>query len=232
MLVELCDADPLKIDIVAPGVDHARFRPLDAQECRRQLKLAEDRRYLLMVGRTTPLKGIEVLLEARALMPGDERTVLLVVGGEKDGERLRRLAAAAEAHGLGEKVQFIGSVSHDSLPLYYGAADICVVPSYYESYGMVALEAQACGRPVVASAIGGLASVVTDGVNGLLVPPGSPPELSHALQRLLADPALAKRLGASGVYAARPRTWRATAEGIVAALLKCESVPATAPVVP
>ena len=233
MLIEHCAADPNKITIAEPGVDHARFRPLDQSDCRRLLGLANDRRYLVTVGRTTPLKGFEVLLDALSTMEPGDRPTLLVIGGEKGSAEVRRLESVAQELGLAGRVLFTGSVSHDELPLYYGAADICVVPSHYESYGMVASEAQACGRPVVASNVGGLASVVKNGVTGLLVPPGSPDNLGRALQTLLGRPALAQTLGAAGVQAARERTWKATADGIVAAICRCASqLEPVEPVVP
>jgi len=132
MLIEHCGADPDKITIIEPGVDHARFRPLDRSDCHRALGLADDRRYVVMVGRTTPLKGFEVLLDALSTMEAGDRPTLIVIGGEKGSAELLRLESAAQARGLAGRVLFTGSVSHDELPLYYGAADICVVPSHYE----------------------------------------------------------------------------------------------------
>jgi D-inositol-3-phosphate glycosyltransferase len=209
-------ADGDRIVVAPPAVDTARFRPRDRQDCCRELGLSAEGRRLLLVGRTIPLKGIEVLFEALSLMARDVSA--LIVGGELNGREHESLAATARRLGVVERVTFVGSVPHEDLPLYYGASDVCVLPSYYESFGLAALEALACGRPVVASKVGGLASVVDHGVNGFLVTSGSPDEFVKATATLLGDQDLWHSLGLAGVESARHRGWEQTAETILGCL--------------
>lgn len=217
-LVELYGADPRSISVIPPGVNCRQFRPLDPAVCRQRLKLEHDRRYVLYIGRTPPLKGIEVLLEAVARIPEQLPTSALVVGGAVGGTDLLRLEGRVQQLGIADRVELVGSVPHNKLPLYYGAADVCVVPSYYESFGMVALEAQACAQPVVASDVGGLPEIVQHGANGLLIPPGSPEQLSEAVLQLLENERMAHRLGEAGLASAREQAWSKTTQGVVAAL--------------
>ena len=156
---------------------------------------------LLFVGRLTPIKGLETLLRALAALRSDglaaARLTLLVVGGTKgdsgDGAHLRRLA---QDLGVAPWVDFRGPQPQDALPDYYAAADLCLMPSRYESFGMVALEAMASGVPVIASRAGGLAVTVQDGVTGRLVPEGDVAALARAITGLLADDAGRRALGA------------------------------------
>ncbi len=210
-------ADEKRIVVAPPAVDTARFRPRDRETCCRRLRLSAEGHRLLFVGRTIPLKGIEVLFEALSLMTPD--TSAVVVGGELNGHEHELLAAAARRLRVVERVTFAGSVPHQHLPLYYGASDVCVLPSYYESYGLAALEALACGRPVVASKVGGLESVVNHGVNGFLASPGSPEEFAKAITTLLSDQDLCRSLGLAGVKSARHRGWAQTAERILGCLV-------------
>jgi D-inositol-3-phosphate glycosyltransferase len=221
VLTDFYDADPILIAVVPPGVNHRRFHPLDTAMCRQRLGLSDNHRYLLFVGRTPPLKGIEVLLGVVAQMPEQQRLSALVVGGTVGGPDLRRLAEQASELGVSDRVQLVGSVPHAELPTYYGAADVCVVTSYYESYGMVALEAQACGKPVVASDTGGLPAAVRRGLTGLLVPAGSTELFCGAIASLLDDDQLAHRLGSAGMDAVRPRSWTATTNSVLAAIRQC-----------
>jgi D-inositol-3-phosphate glycosyltransferase len=221
-LVELYNADPRTVSVVRPGVNCRQFRPLDPTVCRQRLELEDDRRYLLFVGRTAPLKGIEVLLEAVARIPEPLCVSALIVGGTSGSSDLLRLGEKAQEFGIADRVKFVGSVPHGKLPLYYGAADLCVVSSYYESFGMVALEAQACARPVVASDTGGLPAVVQHGVSGLLVPAGSPEQLSDAILQLLETERLAHTFGEAGSQAARSQPWSKTTQGVVAAMRRCQ----------
>ena len=192
-----------KVRIVSPGVDRSRFFPMDRQECRRRLGLPADRRYVFFAARRDSIKGLDILLKALDRMAPETDLQALIAGGE-----------AAPAGG--GRARFLGSVGHDRMPLFYGAADFCVAPSYYDSFGMAALEAQACGRAVIASDVGGLSEVVRDGVTGLLVTPGRPDELAGAMRLLLEKPAHAEDLGTAGTRRAARYSWERTCNSLLA----------------
>jgi D-inositol-3-phosphate glycosyltransferase len=161
---------------------------------------------VLFVGRIEPLKGIDVLLRAVSKMEGDFR--LLAVGGDgKEAARQAELRALVDELGISERVSFLDAVPHNDLPLYYNAADVCVVPSYYESFGLVALEAMACGVPVVASRVGGLRETVQDGETGYLVPWRCPQPFAERLDQLLSDARLRRRLGREARIAVERFRW-------------------------
>ncbi|HEY2992740.1 MAG TPA: glycosyltransferase [Methylomirabilota bacterium] len=216
-LVSQYGADPARIAVIPCGVDTELFAPGDRRAARAELGLGEDPR-LLYVGRQSPIKGLETLLDAMArLRAGGTPARLSIVGGDADEpldgheaalrERLARL-------GLGDAVTFVGAQPQDRLPAWYNAADVTVLPSYYESFGMVALEAMACGSPVVASRVGGLQTTVRDRVTGLLVPDHDPAALADALGRLLDDDDLRWRLGREGVRWAAQHRWPCVAEAV------------------
>ena len=224
-MVDLYGADPARIVVVPPGVDHELFRPIPCDEARRYVGLADcSERLLLFVGRLDPVKGINVLFEAlclllRELAPSLQRRVCLaVIGGEssESAEALREeadcLDEVKERYGLSEMVAFLGSRAQETLPYYYSAADVCVLPSHYESFGLVALEAMACGVPVVASRVGGLPYLVRDGETGFLVPDNDPPALAERLRQVLTEPGLQERLGRRALEVARAYSWRKVAE--------------------
>jgi D-inositol-3-phosphate glycosyltransferase len=220
-LAYLYGADRSCIDAVPHGVDLDRFQPRDPAELRGRLGLAAGHQVILFTGRLERLKGVETVI--RALPPlGAEagRPRLLVAGadsgngvteaGQFTGERARLEALAGEL-GVADQVTFLGAVDHAELPFYYSLADVCAVPSYSESFGLVALEAQACGTPVVASRVGGLADVVSDGVTGFTVPDHDPQVYAQRLGLVLTDGALRERLGRAGVAFAGQYSWDATA---------------------
>jgi len=205
-LVNLYGVPPQRVALVPCGVDTDRFRPLSRPGARRRLGLLLDEPLVLFVGRIEPLKGIDILLRAAAQL--EARFRLLVVGGDgQDAERKAELRALAVALGIGEQVTFVDAVPHDRLPLYYGAADICVVPSYYESFGLVALEAMACGVPVVASGVGGLRETVQDGQTGYLVPWRCPEPFAERLELLLSNEPLRRSLGREARAAVERFRW-------------------------
>jgi D-inositol-3-phosphate glycosyltransferase len=210
-LVELYQADPTRIEIVPPGVDHAFFSPGSRPGARRALGLAEGIPVLLFVGRIQPLKGLGVAIDALAELkvrhPG---AVLLVVGGPSGsaGEREKaRCRASAEAQGVGGAIRWVDPQPHHVLSTYYRAADVVVMPSRSESFGMVALEAAACGIPVVGAAVGGLRSIVVDGSTGRLIDGRDPSDYAAAIDELLNDPAFAAAVGDRAAARARGYTW-------------------------
>ncbi|GIW01232.1 MAG: glycosyl transferase family 1 [Roseiflexus sp.] len=210
------NADAEKIRVVPAGVDLRRFRPRDLVEARAALDLPPPpHRVVLLVARIEPLKGIDALIEAGALVlqrhPAWRGALTtLIVGGGGEEERAqwnaeqRRLDALRQRLDIADVVHFAGAQPQDRLPLYYAAADVVTMPSHYESFGMAALEALACGRPVIATNAGGPAFIVEDGVSGLLTPPADPVTLARHLERLLRDDAGRAAMGA----AARERALR------------------------
>ena len=197
LLARYYDADPERVVSIPCGVDTDLFQPLDKDESRKALGIDAGRPVLLWVGRLEKLKGVDVLIDALAQLE-DPRVLLLVVGGDEGAQALRdELEAQARDAGLGANVRFEGAVPHEQLPAYYTAADVCVVPSYYESFGLVAVEAMACGTPVVASRVGGLVTTVTDGVNGYLIPWRCPEPFAEKLDVLIRNPELRANFGRS-----------------------------------
>jgi D-inositol-3-phosphate glycosyltransferase len=215
-LVRSYKADPEHIYVVPPGIDLATFQPLDRAEARRKIGYGAGR-LLLFVGRLERLKGVDVAIKALALLRDREHDDLrLIVLGEdvRDGEESEkeRLKAVATSLGVRDRVDFLGSVAHHELPYFYAAADAVVMPSYSESFGLVALEAQACGRPVVASGVSGLRSVVRDDVSGYLIDGHDPALYAERIGRLLADPELAQQMGLRGRLLAQRFSWTRTAD--------------------
>jgi D-inositol-3-phosphate glycosyltransferase len=179
---------------------------MNRSRARCKLELADDAPIVLFVGRIEPLKGIDILMRAASHLESPVR--LLVVGGdEKDADRKENLQALASELGLQDRVTFVDAVPHADLPLYYNAADICVVPSYYESFGVVAVEAMACGVPVVASRVGGLKETVKDGRTGYLVPWRCPEPFAERLELLLSNEPLRRKLGREARAAAERFRW-------------------------
>ena len=207
-LVSLYGADPSKIEIVAPGVDRAFFSPGSRRGARRALKFGAEP-MLLFVGRIQPLKGLDVAIEALALLP-DRDTKLVVVGGASGREgraELDRLQKLVAERGLVDRVQWIEPQPHELLSTYYRAADVCLMPSRSESFGLVALEAAACGTPVVAAAVGGLLSLVEDGRSGRLVASRSPEEWADAIHAITSDPALERSMSQRSLVIAEAFSW-------------------------
>lgn len=198
-----------RLEIIAPGVEHAFFAPGDRRGARRALGLDPERTTLLFVGRLQPLKGPDVAIRTLAELP-DRDARLLIVGGASgaDGD-----AEAARAHalvdelGLHERVSFVEPQPHHILSTYYRAADVVIAPSRSESFGLVALEAAACGIPVVASAVGGLISLVDDGRTGRLVDGRDPRDYARAIVDVLADPDRRAAMSTAAVERARRYTW-------------------------
>lgn len=212
-LIEHYGANPERICLSPPGVDHTLFKPGDRDRARARLGLGPGR-LVAFVGRIQPLKGIDVAIEAVARL---DDVGLLVVGGPSGpaGEaEFARVRALADAR-LPGRVTFMEPRPHDDIPCVYRAADAVIVPSRSESFGLVAVEAQACGTPVVASRVGGLAYAVADDRSGFLVPGHDPVDYADALQRILSDEALAQRLSAGAVAHAAGFSWDVTADRLL-----------------
>ncbi|MHB1496960.1 MAG: glycosyltransferase [Acidimicrobiales bacterium] len=216
-LVRLYGAGPERVATVLPGVHRAFFAPGDQAQARRAVGLPEGAPVVLFVGRIQALKGLAVATKAIALLSGATRSgqaLFVVVGGPsgpRGEEELANAKAIAERSGLGGRVRWVPAIPHELLSSYYRAADVCVVPSWSESFGLVALEASACAVPVVASAVGGLADLVDHGRTGYLVAPGDVEGFAHYLKELLEDMALARLMGAAALEASSPYTWPAAA---------------------
>jgi D-inositol-3-phosphate glycosyltransferase len=206
--------DPEKVRVIPGGVDTAVFRPQERQQARRALALDMDQPVLLFVGRLQPLKGIDTLLRAAQIVRQQYASVqVLVVGGgvdvqdEYEVQELQRLQALCTALGITPHVRFITAQPQEVLARYYTAADVFVMPSHYESFGMVVLEAMACGTPVVASRVGGLASTVVHGRTGFLVPAGEWQPFAQAILHLLDTPALHNAFAQASIRRAQAFTW-------------------------
>ena len=199
---------PGRIEVVPPGVDHAFFAPGDRRGARTALGWGDDPT-LLFVGRIQPLKGLDVAVGALAELARTD-VQLVVVGGASgasgDGE-VGRIMTMARRLGVADRLHMVPPQPHHLLSTYYRAADVVVVPSRSESFGLVALEAAACGVPVVASAVGGLLTLVDHGRTGFLVPGRDPVDFARDIARLLDEPALAAGMGAAGALRARRYTW-------------------------
>lgn len=217
-LLWLYQADVDKITVIPPGVDVGKFYPIPPDEAKEYIGVPPCQRMLLFVGRIEPLKGLDVLIEAIGIMHQDDEFkedpfCLAIIGGdpevnqEQTDMEMARIKELTEQNGLNNLVTFLGKRSQDSLPYYYSAAEAVVVPSQYESFGMVALEAMACGTPVVASQIGGLAYLIQDGITGYTVPVDEPAQLADRLTLLLKDKNLRDQLGRHAVQIAQGYAW-------------------------
>jgi len=215
-LVHAYGADPEHVVVVPPGVDLSVFQPIERDEARRKIGYGAGR-LLLFVGRLERLKGVEVAILALALLRDrahDDVRLLILGEDSTDGDEseMERLKAIATAAGVRDRVDFLGSVAHHELPYFYSAADVCVMPSYSESFGLVGLEAQACGRPVVGSGVTGLRSVVRDDVSGYLIDSHDPATYAERIGRLLDNPELAQQMGRRGRLLAQRFSWTRTAD--------------------
>ncbi len=213
-LVRLYDAEPDRIEIVPPGVDHAFFSPGSRSGARQALGLPNSP-VLLFVGRVQPLKGLSVaigaLAEVRRRHPD---AVLVAVGGPSGAEGAAELAACealADRLGVADAIRWVAPQPHHLLSTYYRSADVVVVPSRSESFGLVALEAAACGVPVVAAAVGGLTTIVADGITGTLIDGRDPVDYAEAIEAIVIDPERAAAMGARAAVEARRYTWSMTA---------------------
>jgi D-inositol-3-phosphate glycosyltransferase len=234
-LAYLYGADRDCISVVPPGVDTERFQPVDPGSLREQLGIRPEEKIILFTGRLERLKGVDTLVHALADILSRRSTpdVRLLVLGEDSGNGLAeaaahggergRLQALAAELGIADQVTFAGKVPHQHLPRYYSLADVTAIPSHSESFGLVAIESQACRTPVVASRVGGLRQLVLDGISGLTIAGHEPAPYAEALARLLDDPRLARSLGDAGRRVAEAYSWEATAERLLAVYADAEA---------
>jgi D-inositol-3-phosphate glycosyltransferase len=221
-LVDLYDANPAHVSVVAPGVDLDVFRPGDVVAARARLAVDPGATVLLFVGRIQPLKGPDVVLRAAAMMvdrdPALRQRLLVAIVGGPSGSGLdhpEHLATLASELGIAELVRFEPAVPQDRLADWYRAATVTLVPSYTESFGLVALESQACATPVIAACVGGLRTAVDDGTSGLLVDNHDPAAWARLIDQLRNDPQARKRLANGAVAQAARFSWDSTADGVL-----------------
>jgi D-inositol-3-phosphate glycosyltransferase len=225
-LLTLYSAKEKKIKIIPPGVDTAHFYPIPVDEAKEYIGMPRDEKMILFVGRIEPLKGIDTLIHAIAQMRKADVLsrcphYLYIIGGNpeacgedasKEMQRLQALCAELDLHDL---VLFLGKRDQDSLQYYYSAAEMVVMPSHYESFGMVALEAMACGTPVIATQVGGLQHLVQDGETGFVIPNGDPDALEEKITVLICKEELKDQMSRNSVAYAQTLNWDVIAKKLI-----------------
>ena len=214
----LYHADMNRVITIPPGVDTSHFYPIPKEEAKAFVGIPAHDRMILFVGRIEPLKGLDTLIRAIGNM--FQKGVmtrcahyLVIIGGDPEektsklNSEMHRLQALCKEIGIGDLVLFLGKRSQASLPYYYSAAEVVVMPSHYESFGMVALEAMACGTPVVASQVGGLAYLIQDGKTGFFVPDGDIEALCNRLSQLICQNDLRINFGIQAAAYAKEYAW-------------------------
>lgn len=219
-------ADARKLVVIPPGVDPSHFYPIPKDEAKQFIGLRPENHMILFVGRIEPLKGVDTLIQAMScldmeLRSKDRPVHLAIIGGEPNAEpkdmtaEMARLQKMCDDLCMDSMVVFLGKRAQDTLPYYYSAAEVLVMPSLYESFGMVALEAMACGTPVIASEVGGLGYLVKNGVTGFTIPDSDPGVLCESLSKLLGDHDLRQRMGEHAEQYAQDYAWEKIATQIV-----------------
>lgn len=222
----LYQAHNVPVVVIPPGVDVSHFYPIPPDEAKEFIGVPPCDRMLLFVGRIEPLKGIDTLIEAIALIKGqglfkDSGICLTIIGGDPDvseemmTSEMARLKELCDRYGLGDLITFLGKHDQDTLPYYYSAAEVVVMPSQYESFGMVALEAMACGTPVLASEVGGLAFLVRDGETGFTIPAGDPDALAARLSAIINNQDMRQCMGEQAANLAQGYDWHIIVEQIM-----------------
>jgi D-inositol-3-phosphate glycosyltransferase len=216
--------DQRKLVVIPPGVDTSHFYPIPSDEAKQFIGLKPENRMVLFVGRIEPLKGVDTLIQAMSCLDFQDlhRPVhLAIIGGEPNAipedmtDEMTRLQKLCDELCMGGMVIFLGKRGQDTLPYYYSAAEVLVMPSLYESFGMVALEAMACGTPVIASEVGGLGYLVQDGLTGYTIPDSDPKALCDKLSLLLGDSHLRETMGLRASQYALNYDWEKIAKQIV-----------------
>lgn len=211
------------VEIVPPGVNVERFQPDKRSHACLKLGLSADTKLLLFVGRIEPLKAVDTIIEALGFLRQDAPDVLqkihfAIIGGDPNDPHdaeMQRLRQLTDQHQLGDNVSFLGARDQAVLPAYYAAATAVIMPSDYESFGMVALEAMASGTPVIASHVGGLAHLVVNEKTGYLVPVREPASLALCIQQLVTDPEKCRQMGISASHHARAYAWQTIADRLL-----------------
>lgn len=209
-LQHLYQTNPDKITIIPPGVDTNRFKPIPQNKAKTKLGISPATKMLLFVGRLDPIKGLENLLQALALLENTcdcHNICLAVIGGEEQDQYQTKIKLLAKKLGVHHITAFLGSRDQSVLPYYYSAAEMTIVPSSHESFGLVALESMACGTPVIASRIGGLQYLIQHQQTGLLVESSQPRELTSAIHSLITNPKLRQQLGQSARLHSLKYSW-------------------------
>jgi D-inositol-3-phosphate glycosyltransferase len=225
----LYHADMEKVVVIPPGVDTSHFYPIPTDEAKEFIGIPPCESMLLFVGRIEPLKGVDTLIEVIDHMRKDKvfsehNFCLLVIGGDpniSESTEMQRLQDLTKRYGVEDLVTFLGKKSQDVLPYYYSASRAVVVPSHYESFGMVALEAMACGTPVVASHVGGLAFLIQDGETGFTVPVDDTKMMVEKLSKLLNDDRLHQRMSNQAARFAKHYRWELIANRILGLYRQC-----------
>ena len=196
-----------KIVVIPCGVNLSTFKPIERQVARDRLRIYDDK-IILFVGRLEPLKGIDFLFKVVEALGTDRGFKLLVVGGQSEHDpEVLRLKALSETMGLSKSVVFIDRVDREDLAVFFSAADVCLVPSYYESFGLVALESMACGTPVIASRVGGLSSLIKHGKTGFLMPWRCPESYADRLMMIFHCTQLSESMKTASIRNASSLAW-------------------------
>lgn len=222
----LYETNSAKIAVIPPGVDTSRFYPIPKDEAKEIIGVSPTSRMILFVGRIEPLKGIDTLIKAISIIQKNGYLdccphSLAIIGGEplaspeEMNAEMARLQDMVDSLGINNLVLFLGKQDQKMLPYYYSAAEVVVMPSHYESFGMVALEAMACGTPVVASQVGGLGFLVRDGQTGFVVPGNDVMKMANRLVQLIKDQDLQAKLGKESASYARKYSWQIITEKII-----------------
>jgi D-inositol-3-phosphate glycosyltransferase len=217
-LQTLYSAPPDIIEIIPPGVDTTHFYPIPVDEAKEFIGIPENEKMILFVGRIEPLKGVDTLIKAisqlqRADILSKCPHYLFVIGGDPDtdwdkmNEEMRRLQDLCNELGVGDLVIFLGKRDQDSLQYYYSAAEMLVMPSHYESFGLVALESMACGTPVIATQVGGLQHLVQDQETGFTIPNDNPDALEEKITVLICKPELREKMSQNSISYAQSFSW-------------------------
>ncbi len=229
-LIQYYGSSPERIGVVPCGVNMELFQPLDKEMAKKELGFGDDK-IILFVGRIEPLKGIEKLLKAIPHLQNRQGARLVIIGGgEQSQEETERLKRLSRDFHIEDSVTFLGAVNHERLPYFYSAADACVIPSYYESFGLVALESLACGTPVVTNNVGDFKNIISQGETGYVVADNEPLHLAEKIDLLLSRPGSDKNSALSIRASVSRFSWENIAKTIVREFqmaLKNYYVPAT-----
>lgn len=228
-LIELYQAPESKITIIPPGVDTSRFYPIDKTDAKEAIGIPEEDRMVLFVGRIEPLKGIDTLIEAMAKLKIKCRRCphyLVIIGGDAEAtpqettSEMARLKVLSQELRIEDIIIFLGKRDQAKLPYYYSAAEVVVMPSHYESFGMVALEAMACGTPVIASEVGGLQNLIIEGETGFFIARQDSTGLSDKMKTLLLDDDLRHRISKNAEEYAKSYDWATITQKMISVYKK------------